>query len=169
MAQATRRVVLGAAMVLPFAGAGGGALAQGAPAPDAVAARLAELGVKVRNQPVTAADLANLQSVSISTPRSREVTDADCALFQHLPRLTSLDLGGANQLTAQGLGHIGRLPRLMFLDINSSTVGDPGLEALALVLVAAALAWGLYGATLPWALRTLVARRELVLRAVTRE
>lgn len=47
--------------------------------------------------------------------------------------------------------------------------GGPTLEALAIVLGASGLAWGLYAATLPLALRTLVARRELVLRAVTRE
>lgn len=45
----------------------------------------------------------------------------------------------------------------------------PTLGSLAQMAVAVALAWGLYALTLPLALRTLEVRRELVLRAVTRE
>ena len=58
----TRRGFLGAAMALPLVPrlvlAQGAKPAAGAPGvtPEAIAARLAELGVKVRNQPVTAAE-----------------------------------------------------------------------------------------------------------------
>jgi len=45
----------------------------------------------------------------------------------------------------------------------------PTFATLAFVLAAATAAWGVYTLTLPVAVTHLVARRELILRAVTRE
>lgn len=45
----------------------------------------------------------------------------------------------------------------------------PTLSSLAWVLASAALAWGVYALTLPRAVGSLVARRELILQAVTRD
>jgi ABC-2 type transport system permease protein len=45
----------------------------------------------------------------------------------------------------------------------------PTLASLAFVMGAATVAWGVYALTLPLAVGKLVARRELILRAVTRE
>ncbi|MFZ5441484.1 MAG: hypothetical protein ACOZQL_15870 [Myxococcota bacterium] len=45
----------------------------------------------------------------------------------------------------------------------------PSLGALGFVTAASAIAWGVYALTLPVAERRLVARREFILRAVTRE
>lgn len=45
----------------------------------------------------------------------------------------------------------------------------PTLATLAFVLAAATVAWGVYALTLPLAVSRLVIRRELILRAVTRE
>ena len=45
----------------------------------------------------------------------------------------------------------------------------PTFASLTFVLAAATTAWGLYALSLPGAVKALVARRELVLRAVTRE
>jgi len=99
--------------------------------PEAIAARLAELGVRVRNQPVTAADIPALQAVRISSPASQQVTDADCALFQHLPRLTSLGIVGARQVTPAGISEIAQCTTVRFLDLTQTPVGDAWLEALS--------------------------------------
>jgi hypothetical protein len=98
---------------------------------DAVAERLAALGVRVRNQPVTAADLPGLQAVRITAPLSRQVTDADCALFRELPRLNILGIAGAQQVTTAGIAEIATLQGLRFLDLSQTPVDDAGLEALA--------------------------------------
>jgi len=61
----------------------------------------------------------------------------------------------------------GAAPFAWALRLNGSE--RPGWGAVGLVALAAAAGWGLYVATLPTALRLLDARRERVLRAVTRD
>ncbi len=47
--------------------------------------------------------------------------------------------------------------------------GAPTVQTLGLLAVAAVAGWGVYAVTLPLALKRLDARREFILRAVTRE
>jgi hypothetical protein len=91
---------------------------------DEVAARLAALEVRVRNQPVTAATLGEVQSISFGSRIAPQVTDADIALFRHPSRLGAVALDGLRGVTPDGLKGLGAVPQLWRLSLRGSAITD---------------------------------------------
>lgn len=110
------------------------------------AARLAELEVKVRNEPVTAETLGDVQSISFGSRIAPMVSDEDIALFRFLPRLGSVSLDGLRGVSPVGLKHLVNVPELWRLSLRGSEITDahvvvvgglPGVRVLDLTANAA--------------------------------
>src|SRR6185503_9499606 len=62
-----------------------------------------------------------------------QMTDAVLERLSHHDQITSLNLGGSKRLTDDGLLHLGRMPRLVELDLSEYPGGrltDRGLQVL---------------------------------------
>lgn len=119
----SRSLAVALLALMPMAG-----VAQSA---DAVAARLGELGVQWRSQPLTAETLIDVESVALMPRFAREVTDADMALFAHLPRLRTLALNNATNPGPEGLAQLAAVPSLESLSLRFAELRDDHVAALA--------------------------------------
>lgn len=122
----TRRALALAALVAPF---GRDAAAQAA---ERDAARLAELGIRVRGQPVTAALLGQVRQVVAASPeRGAQWRDADMAILARLPELDWLILQEPAAVSAAGWQALARSRTLRLLNVRGARLDRAGVAAIA--------------------------------------
>lgn len=89
-------------------------------------------------QPMSKNDWQNLLAVvkelGLTAVRSNNMmSDDDLEALSHIDHITSLDLGGSQQITDEGLQHLARMPQLRKLSLSEYPGGritDRGLESL---------------------------------------
>ncbi|MBK6468977.1 MAG: hypothetical protein IPF96_20745 [Rhodobacter sp.] len=85
----------------------------------------------MRNEPVTAETLGEVQSLSFGSAIAPQITDADIGLFQFLPRLGYVALDNTRGLTPEGLAQLADVPELWKLSLRDSEMTDAHMAVVA--------------------------------------
>lgn len=105
-------------------------VAMAAPTAEEIAARLAALGIQSAGKPATAANLGDIQMISLYGDKAKQLVDDDCAGFAALPNLRQASFTNA-RLGKACLQALAGAPRLTTLTLSTSEVEAGAIAALA--------------------------------------
>jgi hypothetical protein len=107
-----------------------GTPAAAAPTADEIAARFAVLGIQSSGKPATAANLGDIQMVSLYGDKAKQLVDGDCALFAALPNLRQVSFTNA-RIGKACLEALAGAPGLTTVTLSTSEVEAGAIAALA--------------------------------------
>lgn len=129
--QPSRRPSIAAALIYALVSAPWtGSIAAAAPSPDEIAARLVVLGVQSSGKPATAANLGDIQMISLFGDKAKQLGDDDCALFAAMPNLRMVALTNA-KLGKACLQALAGAPGLASVTLSTTEVEPGSIAALA--------------------------------------
>lgn len=131
-----RRTPIAVALTCAVVGATGlGSTAAAAPTADEIAARLGALGIQSSGKPATAANLGDIQMISLFGEKAKQLGDDDCALFAALPNLRMVAFTNA-KIGKACLQALAGAPGLTSVTLSTTEV-EPG--SIATLAAAAAI------------------------------